>query len=149
MSRVVVILYLFAYRLYRLRIPIFPELINRVFVRLLFSCYIGLGARLGKNVRLGYGGLGVVIHKKAVVGNNVILGAGVSLGGTPRKHGVPIIGDNCTIYNGAQIIGPVTIGDNCIVGANSVVLENVPDKCIAAGVPAKIIKRNIDISQYR
>ena len=149
MSRVVVIIYLLAFKLYQLHIPIVPEVINRIFVRLLFSCYIGLGARLGVNVRLGYGGLGVVIHKKVVIGNNVVIGAGVTLGGTPRKHGVPVICDNCTIYNGAQIVGPVTIGSNSIIGANSVVLENVPDNCIVAGVPAKIIKSDINISQYR
>ncbi|MBL4902447.1 MAG: serine acetyltransferase [Desulfocapsa sp.] len=149
MSRVVVIIYLLAYKLDQLHIPIVPEVINRVFVRLLFSCYVGLGARLGENVRLGYGGLGIVIHKEAIIGNNVVIGAGVTLGGSPRKVGVPVIGDNCTIYNGAQIVGPITIGNNCIVGAGSVVLENVPDECIVAGVPAKIIKREIDISQYR
>lgn len=149
MSRAVVIIYFLAYKLHQLHIPIIPEVINRVFVRLLFSCYIGLGASLGVNVRLGYGGLGVVIHKKVVIGNNVVIGAGVTLGGTPRKHGVPVIGDNCVVYNGAQVLGPVIIGSNSIVGANSVVLENVPDNCIVAGVPAKIIKRDITISQYR
>lgn len=149
MSRIVVIVYLLAYKLHQFHIPIVPEVINRIFVRLLFSCYIGLGARLGVNVRLGYGGLGVVIHKKAVIGNNVVIGAGVTLGGTPRKHGVPVIGDNCTIYNGAQVIGPVIIGSNCVIGANAVVIENVPDNCIVAGVPAKIIKKEIDIAKYR
>ena len=149
MSRIVVIIYLLAYKLYRFHVPIIPQLINRIFVRLLFSCHIGMGAQLGKNVRLGYGGLGVVIHKNAVIGDNVIIGAGVTLGGTPKKNGVPVIGDNCTIYNGAQLIGPVKIGNNCIVGANSVVLRDIPDKCVAAGVPARIIKEGIDISQYR
>ena len=149
MSRIVVIIYLLAYKLHQLHIPIVPEVINRVLVRLLFSCYVGLGAQLGKNVRLGYGGLGVVIHKKVIIGDNVVVGAGVTLGGTPRKYGVPVVGDNCIIYNGAQVIGPVTIGNNCIVGANAVVLEDVPDNAIVAGVPAKIIKRNIEIVQYR
>jgi len=148
MSRVVVVIYLLAYKLDQLRIPVIPEVINRVFVRLLFGCYVGLGARLGTNVRLGYGGLGVVIHKEAIIGNNVVIGAGVTLGGSPRKIGVPVIGDNCTIYNGTQIVGPVTIGNNCIVGAGSVVLEDIPEKCIVAGVPAKVIKSEIDISQY-
>ncbi len=149
MSRMVVVIYFFAYKLHQLHIPIIPEVINRVFVRLMFSCYIGLGARLGRGVRLGYGGLGVVIHKGAVLGNNVLIGAGVTLGGTPRKKGVPVIGSNSFIYNGARVLGPVTIGENCIVGANAVVLDDVPDNCIVAGVPARIIKKNIDVSQYR
>lgn len=149
MSRVVVIIYLLAYYLNQLHIPFVPEIINRIFVRLLFGCYIGLGACLGKNVRLGYGGLAVVIHKNAIIGNNVVIGAGVTLGGTPRKYGVPVIGDNCIIYNGAQVIGPVTIGADSIVGANSVVLDSVPNNCIVVGVPAKVIRRNINIDQYR
>ncbi len=70
MSRVVVILYLQTYKLYQLRIPIVPDVINRIFVRLLFSCYVGLGTRLGADVRRGYGGLGIVIHKEAVIGKN-------------------------------------------------------------------------------
>lgn len=142
MSRFVVIIYLLAYRLYRMRIPVVPELINRIFIRLLFSCYIGMGTQMGKNVRLGYGGLGVVIHKNSVIGTNVIIGSGVTLGGTPGKNGVPVIGDNCIIYNGAKIIGPVTIGRNAIVGANAVVLKDVPENCTVAGIPATIISRN-------
>ncbi|HHD80170.1 MAG TPA: serine acetyltransferase [Campylobacterales bacterium] len=59
------------------------------------------------------------------------------------------MGDNCIISSGAKIIGPVKIGNNCIIGANAVVIDNIPDNCVAVGVPAKIIKTDINILDYR
>ncbi|MBD3794095.1 MAG: serine acetyltransferase [Campylobacterales bacterium] len=53
------------------------------------------------------------------------------------------------ISTGAKIIGPIQIGKNCVIGANAVVLTDIPDNCVAVGIPAKIIKENIDISDYR
>lgn len=149
MSKSVVLVYRIAFFLMQMHIPLLPDIFNKIFVRLLFGCYIGLGAKIGKGTVLGYGGLGVVIHHRTIIGKNVIIHPGVSIGGTSNKYEVPTIGDNCIISSGAKVIGPINIGNNCIVGANAVVLTDIPDNCIVVGVPAKIIKRNINISDYK
>ncbi len=149
MSKVVVYIYYFALFLHDLKIPILPKLINVVFIRLLFGCQITLGAKLGKGTVLGYGGLGIVIHERAVIGKNVMVGSGVTIGGTSKIYEVPVIGDNTMIAPGAKILGPVKIGKNCVIGANAVVLKDVPDNTIVGGIPAKVLKTDIDISIYR
>lgn len=149
MGKLVLFIHALFHRLHKMRIPILPSLGNKIFVRLLFGCQVGVGTKFGKNVSLGYGGLGVVIHDRAVLGDNVSVGTGVTIGGTNKHREVPIIGDNTMLSSGAKIIGPITIGRNCIIGANAVVLESIPDNCVAVGIPAKIIKRDIDITQYR
>lgn len=130
-------------------IPLIPKLINKIFIRMLFGCQIGERTKFGKNVILGYGGLGVVIHDRAIIGNNVNIGSCVTIGGTSRKYNVPIIGDNTIIATGAKVLGPITIGKNCVIGANAVVLSDIPDNSLAAGVPARVIKSSINITDYR
>lgn len=149
MSRIVLIMHGIIFNLNRFGIPFLPGLLNKLFIRLLFGCQLGVGTTFGKNVLLGYGGLGVVIHKRAVVGNNVSIGTGVTIGGTSKKYEVPTIGDNTIISSGAKILGPISIGKNCVIGANAVVLDDIPDNCVVVGIPAKIVKRNIDIADYR
>ncbi len=149
MSKMVVFFYKIAFFLMQIHIPLLPDILNKIFVRILFGCYIGLGAKIGKGTVLGYGGLGVVIHHRSIIGKNVIIHPGVAIGGTSKKYEVPIIGDNCIISSGAKVIGPINIGNNCIIGANAVVLTNIPDNCIVVGIPAKIIKRDINIFDYR
>lgn len=149
MSNFLLLIYRFIYKLYLLNIPIIPNLLNKLLIRLLFNCQIGTGAKLGKNVILGYGGLGVVIHHRSIIGNNVNIGTGVTIGGTSGIFDVPQIGDNTIISSGAKVIGPIKIGKNCIIGANAVVVKDIPDNCLAVGIPAKIIKKNIDIKNYK
>jgi serine O-acetyltransferase len=149
MSKLLLKMHKMVYLLKQMRVPLIPAIINKIFIRLLFGCQLGTGTKLGKNVSLGYGGLGIVIHGRAVIGNYVEIGTGVTIGGTNKKWVVPIIGDNTIISTGAKILGPVKIGSNCVIGANAVVLESIPDNCVAVGVPAKVIKRNINISDYR
>lgn len=87
--------------------------------------------------------IGIVIADCAKLGNNCVIFQNVTIGGKTRtgKNGFPTIGDNVIIYAGACIIGDVKIGNNVQIGANSVVIKDVPDNCIVAGVPAKIIKK--------
>ena len=84
--------------------------------------------------------MSVVIHKKAIVGKNTIIGTCVTLGGKGKGiEGAPIIGDNCYIATGSKILGPVVIGNNVVIGANSVVLSDVEDNATVVGIPAKRI----------
>ena len=133
--------------LYRMKIPVLPKLIY-YFQYLAFNCAIPAETKIGKNTRFGYGGIAVVIHKRAVIGKNCKIGTSITIGGTSKKYEVPIIGDNVQISTGSKILGPVRIGNNVIIGANSVVLIDVPDNSVVVGVPAKIIKTNINIDEY-
>ena len=101
------------------------------------------GAQIGENFFIDHGN-GVIIGETAVVGNNVTLYQGVTLGGTGKEHGKrhPTIGDNVMISAGAKVLGSFTIGENSKIGAGSVVLEAVPPNCTVVGVPGRIVKRN-------
>ncbi len=107
-----------------------------------------MGAKIGKGSSVGLAGLGVAIHKRAVIGDNTVIGQGVTIGGRSKHYDVPIIGDNCHIGPGAKILGPIKIGNNSLVGPNAVVIDDIPDNCIAVGIPAKIIKTDINIKDY-
>jgi len=90
-------------------------------------------------VLLGYQGLCIVIHRRAIIGDDVVVGAGVTIGGRSEHFEVPVIGNNVVIGNGAKILGPVKIGHHAQIGANAVVLKDVPAYGVAVGVPARII----------
>ena len=149
MSTLVLSIHRIVYNLKLLGIPLLPSLINKTFIRLLFGCQLGTGTKIGNNVSLVYGGLGVTIHERAVIGNNVYIGTCVTIGGTTKKYEVPTIGDNSFISSGAKILGPVKVGKNCVIGANAVVLNDIPDNCVAVGMPARVVKKDINISDYR
>lgn len=75
------------------------------------------------------------------IGKNCWINQQVTIGFS-NKNDCPVIGDNVVINAGAKVIGGITIGHNSRIGANAVVVKNVPENCVVAGVPAKIIKRN-------
>jgi serine O-acetyltransferase len=148
MSDVILFLYRVAMRLRRWHIPVLPVLIQYA-IRLTFGCHISLGAEIGPRTHLAYGGLGTVIHSAAVIGRNVYVGTNVTVGGRNGADGAPVIEDNCFIGTGAKLLGDIVIGRDSVVGANSVVLIDVPERSCAAGVPAKIVRTDIDLAQYR
>lgn len=131
--------------LYRHHIPFLPWLIVRI-QYLLFNCYVPASCKIGKSTWFGYGGIGIVIHARAVIGNNCMIGQNTTIGGRSGHYEVPKIGDNVEICAGARVLGPITIGNNAIIGANAVVIKDVPDNAVVAGVPAKIIRINGRIS---
>jgi serine O-acetyltransferase len=133
--------------LFRKKIPIIPKLITLV-IRLIWGCYLPSGATIGNNVSLGYGGIGTVIHERTVIGNNCRISSNVTIGGTSKKYDVPKIGNSVYIGAGAVILGPIQIQDNVVIGANSVVTEDIPSACLVVGAPAKIKRRNIKIEKY-
>ena len=101
------------------------------------------GATIGKNLFIDHG-MGVVIGETAEIGNNVTLYHGVTLGGTGKDEGKrhPTIGDNVLIGTGCKVLGPITIGANSRIGANSVVLSCIPANATAIGIPACVVRVN-------
>lgn len=97
------------------------------------------GATLGRRIFIDHG-MGVVIGETAVVGNDVTLFHGVTLGGRSMTHGKrhPTIGNRVVIGAGAKVLGAIWVGDDAQIGANAVVVKDVPDNCVAVGVPATI-----------
>lgn len=84
---------------------------------------------------------GIVVHPETMIGPNCMIFQQVTLGTSRGKTGLPVIGGHVDIGAGAKILGPVTIGDHAAVAANAVVLQDVPAGAVAAGVPARIIRR--------
>jgi serine O-acetyltransferase len=111
--------------------------------RLLTGIEIHPGATIGRQLFIDHG-LGVVIGETAIVGDDVTLYQGVTLGGTGKEHGKrhPTIEDNVVIGGGAKVLGNITVGRNSRIGAGSVVLRNVPEHSTVVGVPGHIIFRN-------
>lgn len=100
------------------------------------------GARIGRGFFIDHGN-GVIIGETTVIGDNVTLYQGVTLGGTGKEHGKrhPTIGNNVMISAGAKVLGSFTIGDNSKIGAGSVVLNEVPPCSTVVGVPGRVVKR--------
>jgi serine O-acetyltransferase len=100
------------------------------------------GAKIGRRLFIDHG-MGVVIGETTIVGDDVTLYQGVTLGGTGKEHGKrhPTIEDNVVVGGGAKILGNIVVGKNCRIGAGSVVLRNVPDNSTVVGVPGHIIFR--------
>jgi serine O-acetyltransferase len=111
--------------------------------RFLTGIEIHPGAKIGRRLFIDHG-LGVVIGETAIVGNDVTLYQGVTLGGTGKEHGKrhPTIEDEVVIGGGAKVLGNITIGRNCRIGAGSVVLRSVPENSTVVGVPGHIIFRD-------
>ncbi|MBU9737624.1 serine O-acetyltransferase EpsC [Diplocloster agilis] len=101
------------------------------------------GATIGKGFFIDHGS-GVIIGETAIVGDNVTLYQGVTLGGTGKERGKrhPTLKDNVMVSAGAKILGSFTIGENSKIGAGSVVLEEVPPNCTVVGVPGRIVKQD-------
>lgn len=131
----------------RLNIPMLPRCLDYL-NRLIFACWIPHSAVLGKNLILGYGALGIVIHDEAQIGDNVHIDQGVTIGGNATQFGAPQIGNHVYIGAGAKILGPISIGEGSVIGANAVVVRNVPPRSLVAGVPGRVLRNEIDIATF-
>ena len=100
-------------------------------------------ATIGRRFFIDHG-TGVVIGETAVIGDDVMIYQGVTLGGTGKDTGKrhPTIGNNVMIGAGAKVLGPFKVGDNSNIAAGAVVLDEIPPDCTAVGVPAHIVRRN-------
>jgi serine O-acetyltransferase len=117
-------------------------------IRFIYSCYLPGGTKIGDGFVLGYGGLSVVIHERVEIGSDCHIDQCVTIGGTSKKNKVPKLGNSVYVGAGAKILGPIIIGNDVVIGANSVVISDVPDNCLVVGVPAKIIKEGIKKKDY-
>jgi serine O-acetyltransferase len=95
---------------------------------------------LTKSVRIGHP-TGIVVSEHAELGEDVIIQQNVTIGDKSRATTgcYPVIEDEVTIYSGAAIVGDVTVGENCEIGANSVVIDDIPANSVAVGAPARVV----------
>jgi serine O-acetyltransferase len=109
---------------------------------------MAFGVRLPPTVELGAGsyfsagGLGTVVHRHAKIGRDCVISAGVTIGARRGTDDVPVIDDGCFIGAGARILGDVHVGPRSVIGANAVVIADVPPDSVAAGVPAHVIEHD-------
>jgi serine O-acetyltransferase len=142
---------LYVIALYRLgssirKIKIFPlkwlfsvlHLPFYIFFSIITGIHIPRGCKIGPGLRIYHYGC-IVLNPDTIIGTNCTMRHGVTIGNRKTEHDIPVIGDNVDIGTGAKILGAITIGNNVKIGANAVVLDNIPDNAVAVGVPARII----------
>ncbi len=142
------VFYRISHQLWAWKVPLIPRWLSQM-ARFLTGIEIHPGAQIGKSFFIDHG-MGVVIGETAIVGDNVLLYQGVTLGGTGKETGKrhPTLGNNVVVGAGAKILGNITIGDNSYIGANAVVIKNVPPNSTVVGIPGRITKqegRKIDM----
>lgn len=143
------VIYRIAHYLWGMKIPIVPRWLSQL-GRFWTGIEIHPGATIGKNLFIDHG-MGVVVGETAIVGNNVLLYQGVTLGGTGKETGKrhPTVENNVVVGTGAKILGNITIGEGSYIGANAVVIKNVPPNSTVVGIPGRITKqdgRKIDLA---
>ena len=139
-----VLFHRFANRLWKMKMYLLARIFSQT-SRFITGIEIHPAAEIGKNLFIDHG-MGVVIGETSKIGDNVTLYHAVTLGGVSpsidsdsqrmvKRH--PTLRNNVVVGSGAQILGPVTVEDNAKVGANAVVVKNVPKEAVMVGIPAK------------
>jgi serine O-acetyltransferase len=128
-----------AHRLWKWHVPLLPSLLT-YFNRLVFSTVLPAQTRVGRGVVFNYSGLGTIVHPRAVIGDRVEIGAGVVIGGRSEIYEVPVIEDDVQIGVGAKVLGPIRVGRGAVIGANAVVLHDVPPGAVVVGIPARVLR---------
>lgn len=144
----VIALHRMAHFSHRMRFPFLPTLcyaINRV----MFGIVLPPQTQVGRGTKFAYLGLGTVVHRQAIIGDNVIVGSNVTIGGRSGHAQLPVIEAGAYVGTGARVLGPVRVGRNAVIGANAVVLHDVPANSVAVGIPARIVRKNIAKGAFR
>jgi serine O-acetyltransferase len=126
-------LYYLSHHLYLLGIPILPRMVM-LLIRVIYGSFIPYQARIGKNVHFGHK-MGIVIAPCAQIGSRVKIRHHVTIG-----SGCARIGDDVVFGAGAKVIGSIKIGNGAIIGANAVVVEDIPPHAVAVGIPAQVVR---------
>ena len=126
-------IYYFSHWLWLRNVPLIPRVLMLV-IRLVYGSFVPYQVSIGKNVSFGHK-MGIVINRDATFGDNVKIRHQVTFG-----SGGATVGDNVTFGAGVKVIGNVTIGNDAIIGANAVVVKDIPAGAVAVGVPANTIK---------
>ncbi|MFB0563482.1 MAG: serine O-acetyltransferase [Candidatus Lokiarchaeia archaeon] len=137
-----VLLHRVAHFFYEIGLPFVPRYLSHM-ARQITGIEIHPGAKIGNNFFIDHG-YGTVIGETAEIGDNVTIYQDVTLGGTSLSPGKrhPTLGNNVVIGAGAKLLGPIKIGDNVKIGANSVVTIDVPPNSVVVGVPGRIVARD-------
>lgn len=132
------IMHRIAHKLYVWKWPVLPRFISQI-SRFFTGIEIHPGAQIGRRFFIDHG-FGVVIGETTIIGDDVLLYQGVTLGGTGKEHGKrhPTLKNNIVVGAGAKVLGNITIGNNVRIGAGSVVVADVPDDCTVVGIPGRI-----------
>jgi serine O-acetyltransferase len=137
----ILIFHRFAHFLYRIKLKFLARLISQL-ARFLTGIEIHPGAKIGNRLFIDHG-MGIVIGETAEIGDDCTIYHGVTLGGTgkEKKKRHPTICNNVMIGCGAKVLGAITIGDNVKIGANAVVLKDIPSNNTVVGIPGEIVKK--------
>jgi serine O-acetyltransferase len=129
-----------AHALLEARLPVVPGAISYL-TRTVTGVEIHPAAKIGPELFIDHGS-GVVIGETAEIGRRVTLYQGVTLGGTGFQRGKrhPTLGDNVTVGSGAKLLGPISVGDGAKIGANTVVVEDVPPSATVVGNPGHPVR---------
>jgi serine O-acetyltransferase len=128
--------------LYRHRLKLIARMLSN-FNRFVTGIEIHPAAKIGRGLYIDHG-MGVVIGETTVIGDNVTIYQGATLGGTGKETGKrhPTIGNNVVISTGAKVLGPFHVGDNSKIGAGAVVLNEVPPNSTVVGIPGRVVKKD-------
>jgi serine O-acetyltransferase len=128
-----------AHLLHTRGVPILPRVVKRLLLHL-YGSVLDPELDLPASTRLGYGGIRIVVHPAARIGERVLISHGVTIGGRAGHPGLPVIEDDVRIGAGAVVLGPVRVGRGALVGANAVVLDDVRPYAVVGGVPARELR---------
>lgn len=137
------ILHRIAHKLDYWKLPLIPRIISNI-SRFFTGIEIHPKARIGRRFFIDHG-MGVVIGATTIIGDDVLLYQGVTLGGTGNEHGKrhPTLGDNIVVGSGAKVLGNIEIGSNSRIGAGSVVVDSVPENSTVVGIPGRIVRQKL------
>lgn len=137
-----VLTYRFTNWMWRKGLRLFPRWLSQI-SRFFTGIEIHPAATIGKNFFIDHG-MGVVIGETATIGDNVTIYHGVTLGGVSAKPGKrhPQVGNDVIIGSGAQVLGPISVGNGARIGSNAVVVRDVPESATMVGVPARNVSKD-------
>ena len=135
-----ILLHRLAHKLYQWRLRLLARMVSQV-ARAFTGIEIHPGATIGRRFFIDHG-MGVVIGETTVIGNDVILYQGVTLGGTGKERGKrhPTLGNRVVVGTGAKVLGNISLGTNVKIGAGSVVVHSVPDDSTVVGIPGRVVR---------